>query len=176
MLKQLSRKTVYSSEWIKLHVDRVETEDGSIIEKYHQLDYPKGSIVVIVENKGKICFIKSFRYTTQQYGIELPAGYVEENEELEIAAVREVYEETGLNIDKPEFLFNFLPSNGMSNQVVNVFYAKTDDELKVPVKHEGIVDVFWYEVDKLKELIETNKITDGITLLALTRYLLSIYH
>jgi len=70
---------------------------GKIIGKYHQLDYPKDSVVVLLLNsKNEICFIKSLRYTTKKIEWELPAGAVEEDEDVLGAAEREVAEETGL--------------------------------------------------------------------------------
>ncbi|MDA3892668.1 MAG: NUDIX hydrolase [Salinivirgaceae bacterium] len=172
--KRLSRLSIYKSAWINLYSDRVETEDGSIIENYHQLDYPKESVVVIVSKGNQICLIKSHRYTINKTNIELPAGYVENNEDPKNAVIREVKEETGLTISHPDFMFSFYPSNGMSNQIIHVFTVETKSDIIIPIKHEGIEDVFWMDIKDVEELVDSNKLTDGITLIALMKYLRSL--
>ena len=99
--KRLDRKPIYESQWINLYIDKVLMPSGKIIEKYHQLDYPKDSITVLLFNaKSEICFIKSLRYTTQKIEWELPAGGVEKGEDVLAAAEREVMEETGFKLEK----------------------------------------------------------------------------
>jgi len=171
--KRLKRETIYECEWVNLYADKVEVEHGEIIERYHQLDFPKKSVAILVINNNKVCLLKSYRYTTQKVGIEIPAGYVESGEELALAAQREVLEETGLQCSKPEFFFKFLPSNGISNQCINVFIAQAEGEPIKHPEHEGIRDALWCPLKEIPDLLET--MDDGISMLALSRYLLK-YH
>lgn len=166
--KRLKRTTIYTSEWVNLYSDRVEIEGGEIIEKYHQLEYPKESVSIIVRNKDKVCLMKSYRYTTDAIGLEIPAGYVEPNEKLETAALREVYEETGLRIDNAEFYFKFYPSNGISKQLIHVFIANTLDDIVAKAQHEGIMEVFWINFQEIPKYL--TQMNDGISMLALSRY------
>lgn len=48
------------------------------------------------EQRDKVVLIKQFRYPLNDYVYEFPAGLVEENEDMFEAAIREIYEETGL--------------------------------------------------------------------------------
>lgn len=170
--KRLKRTTIYTSEWVNLYSDKVEVEDGEILEKYHQLEYPKNSVSILVQKEDMICLMKSYRYTTGELGIEIPAGYVEPSEVLEEAAVREVFEETGLKCSSPEFFFQFYPSNGMSKQVVNVFTAKTNEDIIPKAPHEGIQEVYWYPIKDIPKLL--SQMNDGISMLALSRFYFDI--
>lgn len=172
--KRILRKTIYNSDWINLYADKVETPEGEIIDDYHQIDFPRKSVVVIVTKQDKICLIKSYRYTLDEICTELPAGFIDSGETPEKAAVREVKEETGLIIEKPKFLFKFYPSNGISNQLLHVFTAKTESEIKVDKNHEGIQDVFWLSIKEINDLIKNNQIEDGISLIALLKYFHSL--
>lgn len=51
--KKLQRKVIYKSKWINLYTDKVLMPSGKIIEKYHQLDYQKEAVVLVLENKKK---------------------------------------------------------------------------------------------------------------------------
>lgn len=53
---------------------------------------------VLQDDPGKIVLIRQFRYPLNDYIYELPAGLIEEGEKAEDAAVREMKEETGLEL------------------------------------------------------------------------------
>ena len=126
--KRLDRKTVYESQLINLYADRVLMPSGKIREKYHFLDYPNDSVVVLLTNdNNEICFIKALRYTTQQVQWELPAGGIDKAEDVLKAAEREVLEETGFKTKALKLHYSFNPSNGMSNQTTHVIVRKVDD-------------------------------------------------
>ena len=50
------------------------------------------------ENKDKVVLIRQYRYTIDDYLYEFPAGLVEPEEEYHAAAIREMKEETGLDL------------------------------------------------------------------------------
>ena len=69
---------------------------------------PDGVILygVYGENRDRVVLVRQYRYPVGGYVYEFPAGLVEQGEELTQAAVREMYEETGLT---------FRPKEGGSN-------------------------------------------------------------
>lgn len=50
------------------------------------------------DNEDKIALVRQYRYTIGDYVYEFPAGLVEDGEDIYTAAVREMYEETGLTL------------------------------------------------------------------------------
>nr|WP_315103924.1 NUDIX hydrolase [uncultured Catonella sp.] len=63
-------------------------------------NYPDGVIIYALagENKDKIVLIRQYRYSINDYIYEFPAGLVEEGEDYEKAADREIFEETGMRL------------------------------------------------------------------------------
>lgn len=175
MPKRLDRKPIYESRWINLYIDKVLMPSGKIIEKYHQLDYPKESITVLLQNaKGEICFIKSLRYTTQKIEWELPAGGIEKGEDILAAAEREVFEETGFKTKALRLLYSYNPSNGMSNQNVHIIFGDIETNEQVEFDMNEVKEVHWLSVNEIKKLIADKKISDGISLMPLLLYLSGI--
>lgn len=169
--RRLGRKPIYESQWINLYIDKVLLPSGKIIEKYHQLEYPKESIVVLLLNsKNDICFIRALRYTTQKIEWELPAGGIDTGEDILAAAQREVIEETGLKMKNLKLLYTYNPSNGMSNQIVHVIFGKTEGNNQKGFDTDEVKEVKWLSSDKTKELIFKNEIRDGISVLPLLLY------
>ena len=96
MPERLERTTIYESEHVCLYTDKVRLASGCIIEKYHQIHYPKEAVAIVIFNeKNDILFIHNRRYTVGHLEWEIPAGKIEDGEEMEMAARREAKEETG---------------------------------------------------------------------------------
>ena len=94
--KQLSRETLYESEWVNLRRDRVELPSGTILDACHVLDFPRECVAAVVENAvGDILLIRIHRYPVDREHWEIPAGAIEDGEGVIAAAEREVLEETG---------------------------------------------------------------------------------
>lgn len=170
--KRLDRTTIYESQWINLYADRVLMPSGEIIEKYHFLDYPSSSVVILLTNNhGDICLIRSLRYVTQRIQWELPAGSVNANEDILQAAGREVLEETGFTARSLRLYYSFNPSSGMSNQLVHMVIGEVDEFEQVDFDTDEVSEVHWLPLIKVKELIKNKEILDGVSLLAILLYL-----
>ncbi len=61
---------------------------------------PDGVIIYSVygEKQEKVVLIRQYRYAIDDYIYEFPAGLVEQGEEFHVAAIREMKEETGLDL------------------------------------------------------------------------------
>ncbi|MBE5314326.1 MAG: NUDIX hydrolase [Xanthomonadales bacterium] len=78
-------------------------------------------IVVAVTPDDRIVFVEQFREPIQQRSIEMPAGLVGDidgEESIELAAQRELEEETGWRAERVEFLMMGPSSSGMSTEQI----------------------------------------------------------
>ncbi len=86
--------------------------------------------------------------TLEQRGVWLlPGGKIGRTEEPEAAAIRELKEETSLDIDEIEYLFCYEnPKN-----VHHVFKAKVPDSAE-PTANQEIVEVNWFSWEEILQL------------------------
>jgi len=165
--KRLSREVIYENEWVNLYADEVEFENGHIIDRHHLIHFDYESVAIVIENeKDEVLLIKANRYTTQSEEWEIPAGGVDSGEPALKAAMRETLEETGYEISEPVLVYRYNPSNGISDQVFNVYKA-------VALKRVGdfdtneVSEITWVSKDKVLEMIKRNEINCGHSLTGL---------
>lgn len=84
------------------------------------------------EKKDKVALVRQFRYSINDYIYEFPAGLVEKGEDVTDAAVREMYEETGLTLTpiKCEERYNrpFFTTIGMTDESCATVYGYLSGE------------------------------------------------
>lgn len=59
MPERMERTTIHESKYVCLYTDKARFPNGCIIEKYHQIHYPKEAVPVVIFNKKRdILFTK----------------------------------------------------------------------------------------------------------------------
>lgn len=170
--KKLARTTIYESDWINLHTDKVEMPDGKVIEKMHVLDYPREGVgVVVIDEQDRILFEYSYRYHTGKDGWEIPTGGIDKGEAIIEAARREVLEETGFDTKDHTLMYSYNPSNGSSNQVLHVVFCKLASNKQGDFDKNEVREVKWFRQDEVKQMIQDKDIIDGFSLIGLLLYL-----
>ncbi|MEZ4103546.1 MAG: NUDIX hydrolase [Candidatus Paceibacterota bacterium] len=88
-------------------------------------------------------------------GFACPAGHVDEGEDAKVAALREVFEETGIKIDDAEFLFEEeVPWNYCRSAGVHYWYVYKAEvsNMEINRQEEETKSAGWYTVEEMKNL------------------------
>lgn len=75
-------------------------KDSKDLKINTKVNNPDGVIIYSLygEKQDKVVLLKQYRYPIDDYIYEFPAGLVEAGEDMQDAAIREMYEETGLSL------------------------------------------------------------------------------
>lgn len=120
--------STYNEGYIGKKVYRVTLNDGSSrlceqITKRHE----NGDAVVIIPitiDGNFVMIVESRPNTKETVAIEFPAGMVDEGEDAEIAAKRELLEETGYRVDNIYELECHYQDQGCSKAVIRTYVAE----------------------------------------------------
>ena len=83
--------------------------------------------VILAVDEGEIILVEQYRVPLGSHCLELPAGLIgddEEGEEVEVAAIRELEEETGYRAERMVDLGRFHASPGMSSEGFTLLRAE----------------------------------------------------
>ncbi len=171
--ERISSRRVYDGHILKVRVDDVRMPTGRKTVR-EMVEHPGSVIVLPVTVEREVVFVRQYRYTVGETVIELPAGLVDEGEDPEAAAERELREETGYGVGAMTFLGAAFVSPGYS-QEESRFYVATGcerDPLFEPDEEEPM-DVLHLPLGDLPEMLKPGeaRIRNAQTLLALNWFL-----
>jgi 8-oxo-dGTP pyrophosphatase MutT (NUDIX family) len=161
-------RSLYDSPWIRLALVDVELPSGIRLD-HHVVRSTAGAsgTVVHVAERG-VLLLWRHRFITDTWGWEIPAGRIDPGEEPEAAARRECLEETGWEPGALASLASYFPINGVSDQVFNLFTADAAEHRGDPSDSDEADRVEWLPVDRLRAEIQAGRVSDGLSLTALT--------
>lgn len=157
--KYISRYDItYITEDNKQKVYEMISRNNNITS-YEELSNTKIDGVVIImhdESGEKILLNKEFRMAVGTNVYNFPAGLVDDGETPEISAVRELKEETGLDVVMIEdMLYNSYSAIGFSNETNVVVIGKAVGEFAPSTSTVEEIQASWYSKEEIKQLLKT---------------------
>lgn len=126
---------------------------------------PDGVIIYSIygEKRDKVVLIRQYRYTIGDYIYEFPAGLVEPGEDFHEGAVRELYEETGLQLttlkvdeayEKPYFT-----TIGMTDESCATVYGYASGEISAAAQEDTEeIEVVIADREEVKRILKEENV------------------
>jgi len=173
-------ETVYSGFYKleKLHFQHSLFAGGTsgIVDREQ---FVRGNVVGVIAHDrklDKLALVEQFRIGARRnrehpWLIEVIAGMVEPGEEPEDVAIREAYEEAGINLYNVQLATRYLASPGASTEEVFIYYAEADLSTAGGVfglDEEG-EDILLHVIDRTAafEMAKNGKICNALSIIAL---------
>ena len=157
--KLKSTKPVFESKWLTIMSNDYELPDGKLAKEYFHLDRPD-YVLIIAHKDNKILIEKQYRRGVDDFVYELPAGWVDKNEDPEQTAIRELREETG-HLGKATFLGTVYPQPGFSSMLAHIVEVQLKDEIADrELESDEKIEFEFIAFSKLDAMIENEKCKD----------------
>src|SRR6056297_423448 len=118
----LESEYIYEGSILNLRKDNVKLYNDH--ETYREVVEHSGGVAIVpVTEEGKILMVKQYRIAVDEVVLELPAGKLEEDEDVKKCAARELEEETGFRPADIKELFHFYTTPGYSSEKLHLFIA-----------------------------------------------------
>lgn len=133
--------------------------------------------IIPITPDNKVVMVRQFRHGIEDFCLEIPGGLVDGNEEHpEVAAKRELLEETGYSTDEIIPLGFCYPNPAVQNNRCYFYLAKNCKEIASQnLDPAEDIEVSTVPITEIPKLLEDGSIPHAIILAAFTRFFLSKY-
>lgn len=128
------------------------------LKTFEELTKIKTDAVVLVihnKDKSKILLNREFRLAVGKFVYNFPAGLVDAGESFEVAAKRELWEETGLDLVEITDVWPVSYSAvGVTNETSVVVEGIAEGEFRPSTSDEEEIEAGWFTKEEVRELMK----------------------
>lgn len=165
-----SSQSIYDNAWIHLREDKVIRPDGTA-GIYGVVEYKNLAVgVVALDENENVILVGQHRYPLNYYSWEIPeGGCPKSTETLEIAAERELKEETGYSAARWDYLGSMETSNSTTDEVAHFYLARNlRAGLATPEETEVLTPKLLKFADAFRQAME-GRLNESLTIVGLSR-------
>ena len=166
----MSDKNIIWEKKDSWYIERVglTKPDGEAVETA-RLRHPGAAVLVPLTADNQLMMIRQYRLGVEQTILELPAGTREWDEDWLICAQRELREETGHRAARLDFVCDFWPGPGFSDEVLTVYVARDLTPDPLPMDFDEEIETVLIPFDEVVAMVFDGRIRDGKTMIAIAR-------
>lgn len=129
-------------------------DSGKIVDPYYVVEMPSSVVVMAITEDNKVVLVKQYRHPVGRVLLELPGGFMDENEEPLQTASRELNEETGFTFKNFYYLGLTSANPGVINNYCHLFLAtggtKTGEQHLDPNEE---IEILLKPLDEVKTML-----------------------
>ena len=166
--KTIASEMIYDGRILKFKIDKVELPNGEIGER-ELVEHPGGVAVVAVDNDENILMVEQYRKPYEKNLLEIPAGKLDKNEDIEACGRRELEEETGYTAKNFVFLGECYPSVGYTNERIRIFIATDLTKTSQNLDDDEFLNVYKMPIREVIAKIMNNELSDAKTVMGVLK-------
>ena len=160
--KEISKKLAYNGK--RVQVEELEYLNGDKVIHREHVKAGEASVIFPITEDNKVIMIQEPRTPIGKVILALPAGMIEEGEDASKAAIRELEEETGYLASNIEFLREYHPSVGYSDEKIKIYLATNMMKTKQHIDESEDIKVVEVPLEELIEMLEKMKLLQQVLL------------
>lgn len=161
--KLLKTETIYDGKIFDVQQRTIELPDGRRTV-YDIVKNPNACAVVAMDDDDKVIMVRQFRQSAGKVLLEIPAGKIDEGEDPDTCAVRELQEETGYLANTIEKLFGIRVSPGFSTEIIHIYKATGLTPGDTNFDEDEFIETIKVPIKELYNMIKKGEIDDAKTI------------
>jgi len=170
--KIVKREEIFNGKIVRMIVDYIELSNGKIAQREIVLHHRSGVGILPVDDDGNIFLVRQYRHSLGEHILEIPAGILEDGENPEDCASRELEEEIGYRARKLTFIVAVAKSVGVSNDKIHLYIAQGLEKSVQKLDDDEFLEVEQFGLPQCLEMIKSGELYDAKTILAIQAYML----
>lgn len=161
----ISTETIYKGKVFDVY--EAEINDDSVKYKREIVSHHGSAVIVPVFADKSVALVKQYRHAARKYLLEIPAGTLNQGENPERGALRELEEEIGVTANNIEKLSEFYVSPGFLEEKMFVFMATDLTETEQKLEEDEILSIERITFPEAFKKINSGEIEDAKTIIGL---------
>jgi len=164
----LNVKTVAKTRLFQVEALDLEFSNGVAVQ-YERLKTSSSGAVLAVPmiDDETVLLIREYAAGVDRYELALPKGRIEQDEDVLVAANREMMEEVGYGAKQLTLLKTLTSAPGYSSQKTHVVLAEALFEQQLPGDEPELIEVVPWQLSKLDELLLRDDCSEARSIAAL---------
>ncbi len=168
-MKRLNRTKIHDNGRITIFEDEYGNDERKLIKTV--IDHPNAGGILPILPDGKILLVKQYRVSINDSLLEIPAGALEKSDkDSKFCSIRELYEETGYEVEFCEHLIDVYPWAAYTNQKISIYVGFGAKIKTQRYKEAELMRNFIYSKEELLRKIQFGEIVDSKTVIAFLTY------
>ncbi|MEM7228876.1 MAG: NUDIX hydrolase [Planctomycetota bacterium] len=163
MAHEVARRIVHEGPVFAVEVQESVDSDGRPVRR--DVVRHKGAVAIVpMLDDGRLVLIRNFRVAVDQTLWEIPAGGLERGEDPQLAAGRELEEETGYKAGRLDLLGTFYTTPGFADELMHVYVARDLTSVGQRLEPGEMIEVEPVAADDVFRMIDDGTIQDAKTI------------
>ena len=158
---------VYNGRILHLRVDHVAFANGA--SGIREVVDHRGAAAIIPLLEDKVILVRQFRYAASTELLEIPAGTLEQGEDPEVCARRELEEETGYRCHELNKILECFIAPGYSTEKIHFYLARKLEQSRMNTEEDEHIELEIMPIASAIEKIRRGEIHDAKTVCGLYR-------
>ena len=160
------KELVFEGRKVKVFAAEVRMPSGKTLKR--EIVAHRGAVAVLpLLEDGKVVLEEHYRFVIGGELLEAPAGTLEEGEEPESAARRELEEETGIRAGEIIALGSFYTSPGVLSELMHVYLARGLARGKRKLEDDETIDIVEVPLEEAVQYALSGRIRDAKTIVTI---------
>ena len=164
----LSTRKIHDGKVVRLSIDEVAMPDGRTCE-LEIIRHQGAAAVVPVDDEGNVILVRQYRYATNGWLLEVPAGKLDPGESPETCALREAEEETGYRIGELEPLGWIWTTPGFTDERIWLYLGRDLSEGTQQLQSDELLEIVKLPLGEAVKAAADGTIRDGKSVCTLLR-------
>ncbi len=159
--------SVYKGRILNLRLDEVAFANGESTTR--EVVEHRGAAAIVPLLEDRVILVRQFRYAASAELLEIPAGTLEQGEDPEICARRELEEETGYRCKELNKILECFIAPGYSTEKIHFYLARKLEQSSMKTEEDEHIEVEVMSIASAIEKIRRGEIRDAKTVCGLYR-------